>query len=568
MYILGIIGYPGKESHDTSAALYHNGKIVVAAEQERFSRRKHAYGEFPYDAIKYCLEKEKIGIGDLNEIAISWEFEDVPSTLKGGVDTDVSLSFFPRSYFEYERIPPITFVDHHLTHLTSAFYQSGYKEAACLIIDGQGQHESITMAYANGSDIKILKKFPICYSLGAFYDAAAGYTGLGFDVPGKLMGLSSYGKCNQKMPIDFDDTKGKFVVELSKVDEKDTGFISVRNKYIEYFKKNNYPYKIAPFARVETGELMSYADFAASVQNCLGNIVCKLGNYLKKLTGSNNLVMAGGVALNCTSNGMLDSKNLFKNIFIYPAANDAGGSVGAALEIARRSGEFDSTVPNQINNIYLGKYYTNEEYARILKNHSLCIEYIVEEDFADFVAELLLEGKVIAWFQDGFEFGPRALGARSILANPTDREMLNIVNKVKHRELWRPLSPIIIDKYYKDVFEDKNENNLTSYMLKTCKIREEWMNRIPAVVHVDGTSRPQRLRREANKKLYLVLEKFFQKTGIPLLINTSFNIKRQPIVNTPLDAIISLEHNLNIDALMMGNWYIRRPNGYVLDVSK
>lgn len=566
MYILGIIGYPGNDCHDASAALYHNGKIVASAEQERFSRRKHAYGEAPYEAIKFCLQKGNISLDDIDEIAVSWELENVPNQIEAGVDSEVSLKLFPKCLFDYNKIPRINFINHHLTHLASAFYQSGYQEAACLIVDGQGEEESITLAYIDKEKVEILKKYPVCYSLGAFYDAAAGYTGLGYDVPGKLMGLAPYGIINQKMPVDFNVETGEFILDLPNVQEKETGFLEVREKYLNYFLQNNFPYNIAPFARVETGELMSYVNFAASVQECLENLIYKLALYLKNKTGSDNLVMAGGVTLNCTANGKLDRAKLYNNIFVYPAANDAGCSVGAALEMARRRGEFKDCIPRQIENVYLGNDYSDEEIEVILRNHSLKVEYLPEECFAKYVAHLLAEDKIVAWFQRGFEFGPRALGARSILANPAKREMLNRVNRAKNRELWRPLSPIVLDTYYEDVFEDDNKHNLSKFMLKTCKIRKSWLQQIPAVVHIDGTSRPQYLNKENNEKLYSVLEEFFNSTKIPLLINTSFNTKRQPIVNTPIEAITSLENNFYIDALIIGNWCVRRLDNYVSDL--
>lgn len=565
MYILGITGYPGNDCHDTSAALIKDNVVIAAAEQERFSRRKHAYGEGPYDAALYCLNAVGISLDEVDKIAISWELEEIDKYIPAGTESTVAEKLFPKTIFNYNRIPEIQFINHHLSHLTSSFYQSGFIEAACLIIDGQGENEAITLAKAKCGKVEILKKYPICYSLGAFYDAAAGYTGLGFDVPGKLMGLSPYGMANQRMPLHYDDRTGEFRTDLEGIDEKATTFIEVRDKYIEYFVKNNFPFRRAPFARVETPELMSYINFAASAQQTLETIIGGLANYLKKIAKCENLILAGGVALNCTSNGILDSKGIFKNIFVYPAANDAGCSVGAALEVARQNGLYDKEVPLKISNVYIGKRYTDEEYKIILNNQNFNSKYLSQDELIEKVSNSLTENKIIAWYQDGFEMGPRALGARSMLASPVERNTLLRMNKAKKREGWRPLSPIILDKYYKDIMEDENEQNMSEFMLKTCKIKKEWIHRIPAVVHIDYTTRPQYLRRSANPLLYSLIEAFYGKTGIPVLINTSFNVKRQPIVNSPNDALIALENNFDIDALVMGHWYIQRLDGFIID---
>ncbi len=558
MYILGVIGSPGSDCHNSSAALLKDNKIVAAAEQERFSRRKYANGEAPYDAIKYCLDSQNITLDDIEHIAISWEH--VQGKPNEDELNEIMNTIFPRNLFQYTKPLSCSYIKHHLTHLTSAFYQSGFHEAACLIIDGQGENESITLAKASMGNIEIIKTFPIANSLGAFYDAAAGYIGLGFDAPGKFMGLAPYGIPDQESVLQFDEETGELISKVEEITEEDS-FHETRSKYMKYFKKNNYPYNRAPFQGISAAELMTYVNFAASVQATLDNIVLGLAKYLKKVTQCQNFVMAGGVALNCTSNGFLDRAKVFDNIFVYPAANDAGCSVGAALEIARQKGMFDRKVPDRINNVYLGKKYSNTDYSIMLKNTNFHTEYIDDDEmFTRKVADLLANNKVLAWFQDGFEFGPRALGARSILSNPCRRENINKVNNAKNRELWRPLSPIVLDKYYKDVFIDDTPENMSEFMLKTCSIKEEWISLIPAVAHIDKTSRPQYLTKETNEKLYHVIERFYEITGVPLIVNTSFNIKNQPIINSPREALIEFENNKGLDGMIMGNWYIYRKN--------
>ena len=558
MYILGVSGEPGTNCHETSASLWKDGRIVAAAEQERFSRRKHAYGEAAYDAVAFCLNKEKIGLDDVDYVAVNWEPNGIHKELSEEEEENVRNLYFPKNLFHYTKKIKCKYIKHHITHIAASFYQSGFSEAACLVIDGQGENEAITLAKASGNKIEIIKTFPICCSLGAFYDAATIYVGLGDNVAGKLMGLAPYGIPNQEKIISFDENTGEFVNKVTDLNVDD-GFETTYRKYIKYFEKNCYPYNTAAHGKVTAEELMTYVNFAASIQKNLDDVIIAMGRYLKKITKCDNLVMAGGVTLNCTSNGCLDRENIFENIFIYPPANDGGCSAGAAHELARELGLYDEKLPDRIKNVYLGQTYSDMDYEVAIHNSNFKYEHIENaEDFSMRVAQLLKDNKILGWVQEGFEYGPRALGARSIICNPGCRESINKVNRAKSRELWRPLSPIVLDKYYKQIFVDEKPYNMSEFMLKTCEIREEWIDRIPAVAHIDKTSRPQYLTKEANPRMYDVLEKFYMLTGIPLLINTSFNIKAQPIVNSPREALLALETNEKLDGLIMGNWYVYR----------
>lgn len=556
MYILGINGDPGGDFHDCSAALLKDGEIIAAAEQERFSRRKHAYGEIPINAIEYVLSKANITLEDVDFIASSWQHPNYPTVIPKGMMSEYARRAFPTSIFRCSSMPEIRFISHHMAHISGAYFESGFEDAACLIIDGQGENEAITLAHCKNKSIKILGTYKKCFSLGALYDAAAGYCGLGYDVPGKLMGLAPYGQPTQHIPIKFDDVSGQFEFDGITINE-DASFISTRDTYLEFFKENNYPYHVASFGNVSDAELFSYIDFAASVQNKLNECIVGLASYLKKITNSDSLIISGGVALNCTANGVLDSQEIYKKIFVYPAANDAGCSVGAAYEVARQCGNVTHR-DTQMQTAYLGAEFSEAEICRVLDNSCFILQKPDPSCFVEQVVELLASGKIVAWFNGAAEFGPRALGARSILASPESREMLLKINTLKNRELWRPLSPVVLDSQYSNVFEDVNPGNMTAFMLKTCKIKKEWCSRIPAVVHIDRTSRPQLLRYESNALLYKILSLFFKKTGIPLLINTSFNIRGEPIVNKPLDAFIAFEKTNELDALIMAPYIIQK----------
>jgi len=553
MYILGITGYPGSECHDGSAAILKDGVVLAAAEQERFSRRKHAPAEAPYDAIQFCLQKTKLSLDDIDYIGTGWADNGHLDVLPKGDVSEYSKIILPKNIFSYKTTPPIFFVKHHLAHIMSSYFQSGFHSAACLVIDGRGEAESITLAKMDGDKLNIIRQYDVACSLGAFYDSASKYCGLEFTDAGKLMGLAPYGISNQKMPLSFDLKKQEFVHSFSVLNREKIVFSKLQEKYLEYFTNNNYPYKPG-----DKTDIMSYIHFAASAQKTIENIILDLVKILRKSVMSDNLVISGGVGLNCTANGVIDRSGLYKNIFIHPGTNDGGVSIGAALEVFRHLGKFKHTIPKQIDNVYYGSSYSDEIIEKIVKNRLFKVTKLNSSTLITKTASLLQKGKIIAWFQDGFEFGPRALGARSFLANPTNRVTLNALNILKSREIWRPLSPMVLDSHYADVFEDDNPQNLSPFMLKTCLIKTSWRAKIPALTHIDGTSRPQILTRKANKLLHGVVTLFYKKTGVPIIINTSFNIKNQPIVNTPIEALAILENNSQVDALIIGRWLVCR----------
>jgi len=557
MLVLSFIGNTECGSHDAAACIIEDGKVLVAAEQERFSRRKHAFSESPLDSIMFCLERLNLTINEIDAVAIGWKNPEDPTILKGDEALEYFKKILPEKFIKtINKMPPVYFVEHHISHICSAFYQSGFEEACCLVIDGQGENVSITLAKGNKGKIDIIKQYCIGYSLGFFYDSACAYCGLGFDTPGKLMGLAPYGQPNQEMPISFDEENGVFKHKIHGI-ENMSNYKDIRRAYNNYFVENNYPFYSSYNKKIGAAELMYYINFAASAQDTLETIIIGLCKFLKKEYNSDNLVLSGGVALNCTSNGKLDRSGLFKNIFIYPASNDAGCSIGSGLKVMSDMGLFNDKVPSRVRNMYYGKSYTKNDIEFIVKNLNYNTKYIDGEDLvAKEISRLLADDKVLAWFQGGFEFGPRALGHRSLIASPRNREMLYRMNEIKLRESWRPLSPIVLDKFYTDVFEDDNPDNMSDFMLKTVRIREKWFKKIPALLHIDYTSRPQILRKEQNALLYSVIDELNNLIGVPLIINTSFNIKGQPIVNDPRQAVEFLEKTKKLDYLFIDNYLI------------
>lgn len=550
-YILGVTGYPGALCHDGSAAILKDGVVLAAAEQERFSRRKHAESEAPYEAIRYCLEKAGKKLDEIDYIATGWSEAKNLDVIPKGESSEYANAVFPKNLFDCASLPPIYFVKHHIAHIMSSYFQSGFSDAACLVVDGCGEFESITLAEMRNDNLQIIKQYDINCSLGAFYDSAAKYCGLTFDDAGKLMGLAPYGNPDQKMPILFDVKKSEFAHLFPVSSKKQPDWAELQQHYLDYFIKNNYPYKLG-----DKTDIMSYINFAASAQQNLEDIILELVKLLIQSVKSENLIISGGVGLNGTANGAIDRTGLYKNIFIHPGTNDAGTSIGAALEIFRSLGAFKDRHPPRIRNVYLGQSYSDDEIENVIINRPFRKQKLDRKALIQKTASLLAKGNIVAWFQGGFEFGPRALGTRSFLANPTNRQTLNMLNNIKGREVWRPLSPIVLDSHYNEVFEDINPHNLSEFMLKTCRVKELWQSKLAAVTHIDKTSRPQVLSRQNNELLYDAISLFYKKTGIPVVVNTSFNTKGQPIINTPTEAAAIFENQFGIDALIMGSWLI------------
>lgn len=537
IYILGI--NPTTKyfsSHDPSACLLKNGKIIAAAEEERFTRIKHSLRTFPTNAIKYCLDYANVNQDD---VIVSLPADPNMCEVhfkKNPLGIYHSLKIFKRQGFKNGKkiadeiakdIPlnsEIDFVSHHKAHAASTYYCSGFKEASVITIDALGELGlgETTVLWKGNNTLTKIKNYLFPNSLGLFYELIGVY--LGFDTldgQGKVMGLSSYGKNTFKI---------KNITNLM-------SRIQIRRTFGKPRKKSD--------ALTEKSRNIAYV-----TQKKIEEVAVKLVNENYENTNSKNLCLAGGVAMNCVMNGKLLRSENVENIFIQPAAGDSGLAIGTALETYKKLGYNPHT---EFKHNYLGPEFSNEEIKESLDKFNL--KYDFYDDIAGITAELLAKDKLIGWFQGRMELGARALGNRSILANPCNPKMKDILNlKVKHRENFRPFCPSILDKAHKEYVENPYPS---PYMILAFDVKKEKRKEIPAVVHVDGTARTQTVSKETNPLYYKLIENFESITGIPVVLNTSFNVAGEPIVCKPIEAINDLIKT-KLDYLAIGNYLIRK----------
>ena len=591
MYILGISCY----YHDSAAVIIQDGRLIAAVEEERFSRKKHDSG-FPSQAIDYCLRAAGITTQELDYVA----FYEKP-LLKFERILRTQLAAFPRSWRAFgeamiawlgdklwvkahiqEKLDisgdMILFVDHHLSHAASVFFASPFDEAAVLTIDGVGEWTTAAKGYARGNwdghgqnQLVLAEEQRFPHSLGLLYSAFTAF--LGFRVNNgeyKVMGMSPYGDPNHIEKIEkvfkvYDDgsfwtNMDYFSYQYSPTDTFNQKFIDLfgqpRVHSDTFFTAKTNPDLDPNDERVKQNQY--YADIAASVQRVTEETIIKMLRSLHEETGMDFVCMAGGVALNSKANGRLLRETPFKNIFIQPAAGDSGGALGAALFVEH----ILLNKPRRFvqEHCFWGVDYDEKEIENALAASSF--KYESEFDEAKLIEKAVddvLAGKVISWFQGRFEWGPRALGNRSIIADPRDANMKDIVNsKIKFREPFRPFAPVILEEAVEDYFdlESASSNYLSRFMLTVVPYKEGPGKKVPAVNHL-GTGRMQSVRREWNPRYYDLVYNFGQATGVPILINTSFNLRGEPIVNTPSDALKTFG-NSGIDTLVIGNYLVRK----------
>ena len=520
-YILAI----NEGIHEASVTLLKGMELRVFVEQERHSRyRHHIDGVVSSETIYKVLETEDIIPEQVDYFCYCnlTNFQELSVGQNTGLLTlkqIVGTKEFDKRWINIKLLAPKK-LNHHQQHCASSFYASGFDSALGLVVDGSGDlDDSITLFKCSKKDgIIELKKYGKKYSLGDLYSSAATMMNLGKNSEGKLMGLASYWKS--------DTTFSNFDKETKEMKHPDLfDYLASQHLY-------PFAYKLA--------DPIHYIRQAGEIQKVFNNTILDLTEYLKSFDPKEeNLVISGGCMLNCSANAEIEKQGLFKNIYCFPATNDAGISLGAAYLNALEVCENKET--KRLEHVYLGVNYPRSKTPLRLREvqNNRVTEFNKESVIKD-----LIDNKVMAWFQGRSEAGPRALGHRTLLASPCMRETLDFINKqIKGREPFRPLAPIVLDKYYLDIFDDPNPENLTPFMLKNVVIKEGWRHKIPAVCHIDNTARPQYLKREVNPELYDLIEAFYEKTGIPLLINTSLNGKGEPIVETFEDLMRFLEYH-------------------------
>jgi carbamoyltransferase len=585
--ILGISAF----YHDSAACILKDGKIIAAAQEERFTRKKHD-PNYPYNAVNFVLEYAKLKLNEVDQIV----FFEKPF-LKFERLLETYVAFAPRGFISFSKAMPlwikeklfqknflfnklkehdknyksdenIYFSDHHLSHAASAFFPSPFEEAVVLTADGVGEWATTTVAIGKNNKLEIKKEIHFPHSLGLLYSAFTYYTG--FKVNSgeyKLMGLAPYGN-----PIY--ENKVKQLIDL-----KDDGTFRLDQKYFNYatgltMTNKKFNKLFGQKARNPQNEKITqfHMDIAASIQKVTEEIMINLSKSIRKEYGIRNLCLAGGVALNCVANGKILQEKIFDNIWIQPAAGDAGGSLGAALALwyNEKGNKREVSSNDDMKGSYLGTEFTQDQVEKELKIAGANFETLNYDELINKTAEFLSSEKAVGWFQGRMEFGPRALGGRSILADPrSDKMQKNLNLKVKYRESFRPFAPSILREDLSEWFE---MNVDSPYMLlvaninpnKQIKMNDEQKkffgidklnikrSEIPAVTHVDYSARIQTVTKNTNNRYHDLISKFKEKTGCPVIVNTSFNVRGEPIVNTPKDAF-NCFMGTELDYLVIGN---------------
>jgi len=554
---------------NTSASLIIDNKIICAAEEERFSREKRTR-KFPVKSIDFCLNKAKLKIEDLSAIAISWN--PAINLEKFNLHMSQNLNYFPsmlhstlnyiikdlkpinNEYFLQKLIIDdkkqldIYYVNHHLSHASNYFF-SPFSNASILTLDGFGENECMSFYSGKFNKIKKILSQNFPHSLGSFYSTFTEFCGFKpQSEEWKLMGASSYGQKSHYY---------KLIRDLVSIN-KENGF-NLNLKYFNHYMFHRPHYyndflidylKIQPNANGENLK-ERYFNIAFAAQRVFEEIYYHLINNLYKKNKSENLVLSGGCALNCLANGKILAKSKFKNIFIPPVPDDSGAGLGAAYYVSNKI--LNSNKKHFITHNYFGPSFDNKQISNKLKKFS--INFTSHKNILDLAVQSILNGKIIGWFQGSLEFGDRALGNRSILADPRDPNMKDKINKkIKFREKFRPFAPAILEDKVSDFFE-VNENS--PFMEKALKIKANKRKLIPSVTHVDGTGRLQTVSHKINKKFYDLINKFYKKTSIPILLNTSFNIQGEPIVCSVEDAIKNF-YLSGLDELYLGDFLIKK----------
>lgn len=552
MNIIGLSAF----YHDSSCCLLQDGKLIAAASEERFTRKKHD-SRLPTNAFRYCLDEAGLNPSDLDCIAYyespikksARQLASFPA-LRQAVGYPVSNPNNPirliREYLGFDG--EINCFDHHLSHAASAYFYSGFPQSAIMTIDGVGEWATTGYGRGEGNSIELFETVDFPHSLGLLYATITAF--LGFRVNNgefKVMGLAAYGK-----PKYLDKLHEMIIIRKRGQFRLNMDFFDFQYGNSMYSPKLPELLGMEP-RQPESAICTEHENLACSIQALLENILLEKLNYLHQVTGMENLAMAGGVALNAVANRRIRKEASFRKFFFQPVAGDAGGALGAAALAYQKLG---GQVPvKKLSTLYLGPQFSNSELFAILSATGIKFEdYRNQEDLLiEKVTERLMANQIIGWFQGRMEFGPRALGARSILANPMGVDIKERINtSIKKRETFRPFAPIVLQVYQNQHFD----LDLPIPFMNEISLVESPLD-LPAITHVDGTARPQSLKSEDNPRLAKLLQAFYQRTGCPMLVNTSFNQRGEPIVCTPVDALICMGDSA-LDALVVGDLLIKR----------
>ena len=560
-YILGLSCF----YHDSGAVLLKDGKVVFAAQEERYTRKKQDES-LPITVIKKALEHEGITIADISAIG----FYEKPMLKFFDRLLHTYFKVWPKGFLQYQKamkewmtkklwIPhliekdlgykgQIYYVEHHESHAASSFYCSGFADAAIVTVDGVGEWATTTIGKGDEKDLNLLKEIHFPHSLGLLYSAITYY--LGFKVNSaeyKVMGLAPYGQ-----PKYVDQFRELITI-------KKDGSFALNMNYFTYehglrMTGRKLEKLFGQPTRKGEGELTQFhKDIAASLQKITEEAMLGICKYAREITGSKNLCLAGGVALNCVANGEILRANIFENIFIQPASGDAGGALGVAYSIWHQ--QYNGERQPKIEHVYWGNEYTNDEIEHFLQEEHVPYERLNEDKLIDAVSTLLEGENVIGWFQGRMEFGPRALGNRSIIADARNKENWQKVNlKIKFRESFRPFAPSVLEEDASTYFDLNQES---PYMLLVADVQPKMREKIPAITHVDGSARIQTINQKQNEKYYNLIKAFKEKTGCGVIINTSFNVRGEPIVESPTDAL-NCFLNTHMDYLVLNNCLLKK----------
>jgi carbamoyltransferase len=559
MKILGI-----NHSNDAAAALVVDGRVVAASQEERFSRLKHD-PSFPDKAIDFCLKTQGIELGDLDAVGFFWNpgihaespLRRLTQSVRHHVEYlyGVPARLIPRLGERVSRIEetihlasgrklPIHYLTHHLCHAAAAFFTSPYEEGAILTADGYGERQSTTIYRGRGADLELLAEVDFPHSIGSFYAALTDYLGFRANSgEGKVMGLASYGRESEYV------AKVRNLITLT-----ERGF-ELDLSYFEFFHDRPHRYSeklvalLGPARKPESAVDRRHEDIAFALQAVTEEVMLHLARMARKVTGAKNLCVAGGVALNCVANGRLQRETDFEKFFFYPAAGDTGTSVGAALAVEHLLHRGPRSM--EVASEYLGTGFTAAQVRSVLDRGRL--RYHTLKDPEVTAARMIADGLILAWFQGRAEFGPRALGNRSILADPRRKDMKDLLNAtVKFREPFRPYAPSVLEESCGKYF---GSDVPSPYMLRAYPTRPEMIDVLPAITHVDGTARVQTVNAKQNPRYYRLIREFGRITGIDCVLNTSFNIRGEPIINT-VDEAIKCLMTTGLDALFVEDFLV------------